>query len=179
MKQRIFPVLAAALASAVAGVTLAGHALATPTVGTVFNNVLSTGTVPKGFHTTAYVSLPTGWDGTNDGDDSWTGMAATNGPSNFIVQDVAFSPGGYTGWHNHPGILYLTLTEGSVEWYDAKCKKTLYQAGDSWTENTPLHYVRATGTVNARFMITYLVPKGQPKRIDQAAPACAAALGLN
>ena len=65
-----------------------------------------------------------------------------------------------------------------MEWYDAKCGKHIYNAGDSWTENTPLHYVRAVGSVNARFMITYLIAKGQPKRIDQAAPACAAALGL-
>jgi quercetin dioxygenase-like cupin family protein len=162
-----------AVASLVGG--LAG---ATPTVGVVFNNVLATGTDNKDIDTRAHVNLPATATAGDDDDDGWSAKVETDGASNVVVQDVAFVPGGYTGWHNHPGILLLTLTEGSVEWYDAKCGKHIYNAGDSWTENTPLHYVRAVGSVNARFMITYLIAKGQPKRIDQAAPACAAALGL-
>jgi quercetin dioxygenase-like cupin family protein len=169
MENRTIAVIAG-LAAGLAG----GLAGATPTVGTVFNNVLATGTINKDIDTRARIAVP----GTDGDDDGWSAKVETDGASNFVVQDVAFVPGGYTGWHNHPGILFLTLTEGLVEWYDAKCGKHIYNAGDSWTENTPLHYVRAVGSVNARFMITYVIAKGQPKRIDQAAPACAAALGL-
>jgi hypothetical protein len=161
MENRTIAVIAGLAAACLAG----GLAGATATVGTVFNNVLATGTINKDIDTRARIAVPD----TDGGDDGWSAKVETDGASNFVVQDVAFVPGGYTGWHNHPGILFLTLTEGSVEWYDA---------GDSWTENTPLHYVRAVGSVNARFMITYVIAKGQPKRIDQAAPACAAALGL-
>ena len=168
--------IAATIAGLAAAGLFYGFAGATPTVGTVFNNVLATGTDNKDIDTRAHVALPAAAG--DDDDDGWSAKVETDGASNFVVQDVAFVPGGYTGWHNHPGILLLTLTEGSVEWYDAKCRKHIYNAGDSWTENTPLHYVRAVGSVNARFMITYLIAKGQPKRIDQAAPACAAALGL-
>jgi quercetin dioxygenase-like cupin family protein len=170
MDNRTFAVIAGLAATCLAG----GLAGATPTVGTVFNNVLATGTINKDIDTRARVAVPS----TDGDDDGWSAKVETDGASNFVVQDVAFVPGGYTGWHNHPGILLLTLTEGSVEWYDAKCGKHIYNAGDSWTENTPLHYVRAVGSVNARFMVTYVIAKGQPKRIDQAAPACAAALGL-
>jgi quercetin dioxygenase-like cupin family protein len=170
MDNRTIAVIAGLAAAGLAG----GLAGATPTVGTVFNNVLATGTINKDIDTRARVAVPE----TDSDDGGWSAKVETDGASNFVVQDVAFVPGGYTGWHNHPGILLLTLTEGSVEWYDAKCGKHIYNAGDSWTENTPLHYVRAIGSVNARFMITYVIAKGQPKRIDQAAPACAAALGL-
>jgi quercetin dioxygenase-like cupin family protein len=156
---------------------VAGVTLATPTVGVAFNNILSTGTIEKNIDTRAHVALP-GTEEPGEDDEGWRAKVETDGASNVIVQDIALLPGGYTGWHTHPGILLLTLTEGSVEWFDAKCGKHIYNAGDSWTENTPLHDVRNAGSVNAHFVITYLIAKGQPKRIDQPAPACAAALGL-
>jgi len=93
---------------------------------------------------------------------------------------VKFSPGGTTGWHTHPGILLLTLAadSGSIDWYDAKCGKTVYNAGDSWTEGTTLHDVVNNSSIDAHFLVTYVVAKGISKRTDQAAPACAGALGL-
>jgi hypothetical protein len=71
-----------------------------------------------------------------------------------------------------------SVTQGSIEWYDAQCVKHVYNVGDALSESTQPHYVRNVGTVNARFMVTYILAKGQPRRIDQPAPACAAALGL-
>lgn len=173
MKKRIMLLFGGATLCAFAGL-----AAGTPTVGIAFNNILSTGTINRDIRTHAEVPLPSATEGSGDDEGGWEAQLQSEGPSNFITQDVAFVPGGYTGWHNHPGILLLTLTEGSVDWYDATCKKHVYVAGDSWTESTSLHYVRATGSVNARFLITYLVAKGHPKRTDQPAPACAAALGL-
>ena len=62
---------------------------------------------------------------------------------------------------------------------DSRCRKHVYNAGDSLTESTQTHYVRNVDTVNnAHFMVTYVIAHGQPRRIDQPAPACAAALGL-
>ena len=70
------------------------------------------------------------------------------------------------------------FTRGSIEWYDAQCDKHVYNARDSLTENNAVHDVRTAGTTNAHFMITYVIAKGQPRRIYEPAPACAAALGL-
>jgi hypothetical protein len=58
---------------------------------------------------------------------------------------------------------------------------TLSPAGDNPCNNEARRlapYVRNVETVNAHFMVTYLIAKGQPRRIDQPAPTCAAALGL-
>jgi hypothetical protein len=136
---------------------------ATPTVGQIFS-VLSTGNTTEEIMTHSRVSLP-----------AVVGVTSDDDPNQWIAH---FFTSGHTGWHSHPAILLSTMISGSIEWYDAQCNKHVYNAGDSWTENTSIHDVRNVGTTNARFMITYVIAKGQPRRIDQPAPTCAAALGL-
>ena len=100
--------------------------------------------------------------------------------ANYNCSVVNFSQGCTTGWHTHPGILLLSLAadSGPVDWYDAACGKRVYNAGDSWTEGTKLHDVVNNSSIDAHFLVTYVVAKGVGKRTDQPAPACAAALGL-
>jgi quercetin dioxygenase-like cupin family protein len=152
---------------------VAGLALATPTIGAFYNVILSTGTANRDIHTHAHVALP----GSEDG---FSAELETEGAANFIVQEVKFSPGGTTGWHTHPGILLLSLAadSGPIDWYDANCAKHVYNAGDSWTEGTKLHDVVNNSSVDAHFLVTYVVAKGVNKRTDQPAPECATALGL-
>ena len=125
---------AAAISSIIAGV-----ALATP----IFNlaaPVLATGNDDSDIE--AYgVSAP--------GDGEFAARLTTKGPSTVFVQDVAYAPGGHTGWHSHPGILTLALIAGTVEWYNGNCELKTYNAGDAWTEGSQLHYFRNVGTVNA------------------------------
>ena len=163
------------LAGISAAVVTAGVALATPTVGLFYNNILATGTANRDIHAHAHVAVP----GTDD--DGFNAELETEGASNFVVQDAIFSPGGTTGWHTHPGVLLLSLTadSGPIDWYDANCVKHVYQPGDSWTEGTTLHDVVNNSSLNAHIVVTYVIAKGMSKRIDQPAPACAAALGLN
>lgn len=92
---------------------------------------------------------------------------------------VDYTAGGQNGWHTHPGMVIVTLTKGSIEWYDGNCKLTLYNAGDSWMEGSQLHYFRVLGTSATQFVATFIVAQGQANRIDQPAPPCAAALGLD
>ena len=157
---------------------IAGIAIATPIVGLNFANILASGTSNTEISQHVRVTLPP-VVGQEQEDDEWSAKLVTSGPSNFIVQDVSYFPGGHTGWHSHPGILLVSVTEGSIEWYNANCERTVYNVGDSLTESTATHFVRNVGSVNARFMVTYVLAKGQPRRIDQPAPACAAALGLD
>ena len=158
----------------VATCTLVGIALATPRVGILFTN-LAVGATDAELLPRARVQLPA----VPGQEDEWSAKLLTTGPSNFIVQDVTILPGGHTGWHSHPGILLSSVMEGSIEWYNSKCEKQVYNAGDSLTETTETHFVNNPAAVNARFMVTYIIAKGQASRIDQPAPACAAALGLN
>ena len=157
--------------------TIVTIAHATPIVGLLVGTILSSGSTNEEIMQKVRVPLPP-VPGVTDQEDEWTARLYTSGPSSFIVQDVIYSPGGHTGWHSHPGILLSSVISGSIEWYDSQCVKQVYNPGDSLTESTEPHYVRNVGSVNAHFMVTYVIAKGQPRRIDQPAPACAGALGL-
>jgi quercetin dioxygenase-like cupin family protein len=155
-------------------------ALATPGMGFLFNIILSRGTIPTDVHQDIFIETDTvnGSTPDNNQGDNWSVKLKTSGPSDLAVQDVAFSTGGFTGWHYHPGLLLATVTEGSVEWYDVNCGLHVYNAGDSFTENNESHDVRNVAPVRARLMITYILPKGAIRRLESDAPPCAAALGL-
>jgi quercetin dioxygenase-like cupin family protein len=171
---------------AIAAVAMSGvigiAARATPIVGLLVGTILSSGTINDEIMVKVRVPLPdtdaSSVQGDDDRDDEWTAKLYTSGPANFVVQDVVYAPGGHTGWHSHPGILLSSVISGSIEWYDSKCRKHVYNPGDSLTESTEPHYVRNVGTENAHFMVTYVIANGQPRRIDQPAPDCAAALAL-
>jgi quercetin dioxygenase-like cupin family protein len=154
--------------------------LATPGAGFLFNIILSRGSIPADVHQDIFIERDSvdGSTPNNNQGDNWSVKLMTSGPSDLAVQDVAFSTGGFTGWHYHPGLLLATVTEGSVEWYDVNCGLHVYNAGDSFIENNESHYVRNVVPVRARLMITYIMPKGAIRRLESDAPPCAAALGL-
>ena len=167
------------------GTIAAGLALATPTIGAWYNVVIATGTVNHDLHVFAQVPLPRTrpeWDWQHEHHEpAFRAALETDGDSNVVIQEIKFSPGGTTGWHDHPGILILTLAadSGPVDWYDSNCQKRVYKAGDSWTEGTTLHDVVNNSGLDAHFLVAYVVAKNMNKRTDQPAPECAAALGLN
>jgi quercetin dioxygenase-like cupin family protein len=70
----------------------------------------------------------------------------SEGPSTISNQDVAYSAGGHNGWHSHPGLVAVTLVSGSIQWFNENCEETTYNAGDSWTEGSQLHYFCVLGT---------------------------------
>jgi len=178
MRSRTLLLIAAALTTCII-VTIAQ---ATPIIGLLVGTILSQGTLNDETMIHVRVPLPLGTPGTDgdgDRDDEWQAKLTTSGPSDIIVQDVVYAPGGHTGWHSHPGMLLSSVISGSIEWYDDECNKHVYNPGDSLTETTKIHYVRNVQSVNAHFMVTYIIAHGQPRRIDQPAPACAASLGLD
>jgi quercetin dioxygenase-like cupin family protein len=110
--------------------------------------------------------------------DNWSVNLQDKGQSEFFIQDLVVGPGGYTGWHSHPGILLVTVKEGSLEFYDKDCAKHTYVAGQSFTEGAEPHAAMNRGTGNARLLVAYVVKKGEPRRIEAAQPTCGAALGI-
>ena len=100
------------------------------------------------------------------------------GPSTISTQAGAYSAGGHNGWHSHPGMVAVTLVSGSIQWFDDECNETDYNAGDSWTEGSQLHYFRVKGTTGIELTATFITAQGAALRIDESAPACAGPLGL-
>ncbi|MBV8400846.1 MAG: hypothetical protein JOZ17_19245 [Acetobacteraceae bacterium] len=103
----------------------------------------------------------------------------TNRPASVVTQLGAFNVGGENGWHSHPGMVAVTLTAGQIAWYDENCHETIYSAGDTWFEGSQIHMFKNIGQTNVQLTAVFIVSQGAPLRLDQSAPACATALGLN
>jgi quercetin dioxygenase-like cupin family protein len=75
------------------------------------------------------------------------------------IVKVVIEPGGSTGWHHHPSVALVAIKSGTVTEYDAKCEKSIYQAGEGFVEsNHEVHLVRNHGNGKAVLYVTFLIP---------------------
>jgi len=98
-----------------------------------------------------------------------------------VIQDLTIAPGGYTGWHSHPGGTVIIVESGVFSFYDSACTKTDTAAGRTVVEpGGGVQLAQNEGTVPLVLTVIYLdvtSPDG-PLRTDATAPACAAGAGL-
>lgn len=78
---------------------------------------------------------------------------------------LTVQPQGFSGWHAHPAPVFITVTQGTIEWYDdALCAAHTYNAGASFIEPTyRAHNVRnpaAVGGQVAEFVAIVIKPAG-------------------
>ena len=88
---------------------------------------------------------------------------------------ITVAPGGHTGWHSHPGPVFVTIVAGTMTFYDADdptCSPILYETGDSFIDRGGghVHIARNEGTTDLVLSATYLVPVGAAVRTDAANP---------
>ena len=90
------------------------------------------------------------------------------------VQSVVGQPGGYSGWHSHPGYGIVAVRSGIVAIYDGDdptCSPHFVGAGEVFTEEPGhVHFVRNEGTVAYEAYATFVLPVGVPSRTDEASP---------
>ena len=53
----------------------------------------------------------------------------TKGPTDVRVQKIVIGPGGYSGWHHHPGIVIATVESGAVTFTHSNCSSKTYGPG--------------------------------------------------
>jgi len=53
----------------------------------------------------------------------------TKDPTDVRVQQIVIDPGGYSGWHHHPGIVIVTVLSGAVKFTQSDCSSTTYGPG--------------------------------------------------
>ena len=147
-------------------------AVATPGFGLTYVNYVEV--IDTDANNRVRLELP----GPVEDEDDWAIRLGTRSPSTFVFQDFRIYPGGFTGWHSHPGVLLVTVAEGVVLWYDGKCVEHIRRFGEFFTEGAEPHYVRNATSTPARLIITFIVAKGRTRRTDLPAPACAGPLGL-
>ena len=135
-------------------------ARATPPFG-VFSNIILAGPIP--FDEITAVNHTPGY----------TSVVKTTGESDTYVQDLTIAPGGYSGWHSHPGHSFVMVRSGTASFYQADDPATpqVYPAGTGFVEEPwVVHNAVNEGDTNLELFVFYLLPKGAPRRIDEPAP---------
>jgi len=85
------------------------------------------------------------------------------------VQTITFQPGGNSGWHRHPGPVFISVVSGEMTFYmsdDPDCN-----AGEGYLDvGEHAHIARNESALPATNFVTYFVPPGAALRIDQPDP---------
>jgi quercetin dioxygenase-like cupin family protein len=100
----------------------------------------------------------------------WHFQAKTNQDTDVAVIDAVIAPGGYFGWHTHPGASFVTIIRGELTEYNSDgCVVTTYHAGDHFYEPANhVHDVRSSG--GAEVIAVAILPHGAPPE-DNSPPA--------
>jgi hypothetical protein len=148
---------------------------ATPPSGISFTAV-GRATLPE-FDVARKFRLETPGDFTDPADKKfWKIELEAQQPIDVATQVVTFQPGGYSGWHTHPGPVLFTVRTGTLTVYegnDPACTPLLFPAGTGAVEagtNSHVHMVRNETASAAEALVTYLVPVGTPLRADRPNP---------
>jgi hypothetical protein len=101
----------------------------------------------------------------------------TKGPADVRVQKIVIAPGGYSGWHHHPGIVIVSVASGAVTFTNSDCSSTTYgpglPAGSAFVEGGD-DPGQASSVDGATVYATYVAPHASPPvfRIEDAAQTC-------
>jgi quercetin dioxygenase-like cupin family protein len=99
----------------------------------------------------------------------------TKDPTDFVVQKATFQPGGFSGWHYHPGLVMVVVESGQVTTHDENCRTKTYGAGEAFVESgtAPFMVSNESSTEQAVDFVTIVAPAGSPFRIETDPPPCA------
>ena len=95
-------------------------------------------------------------------------------PTDVAVQSIAFQPGGHSGWHSHPGPVFIQVVSGTMTFYesdDPSCAPTVRTAGQGYLDTGEhAHIARNESGAPATNVVTYFAPPGAALRIDEPNP---------
>lgn len=92
----------------------------------------------------------------------------------LAVQQIVFAPGGQSGWHMHPGPVFIQVVSGTMTFYesdDPTCTPIIRSAGQGYLDvGDHAHIARNETGAPATNIVTYLAPPGAVLRIDAPRP---------
>lgn len=98
----------------------------------------------------------------------------TREDADIVTANASVAVNGHTGWHSHPGPVFVVIKKGALTVYNAPdCQPQVYLAGEGFVKGDPdqVHLVRNEGTEEAEFNATFIIPVGAAaRRIDESQP---------
>lgn len=95
-------------------------------------------------------------------------------PMDILVRQHDYKPGGYTGWHTHPGPVFITVTKGELRYYlsdDPSCKAHVVKTGETFVDEGGGHMVRNETAEPAQDISVIMAPDQlRPFRGELPAP---------
>ena len=110
-----------------------------------------------------------------DKTDKWGLHLKTLDDTDIGADRLTVTAGGFSGWHAHPGPVFVTVLQGSIVWFngsDPLCRGTTYNAQDSFIEDAYVIH-NATSAGGAEFVAIVIKPEGfvgPAFRLDRAKP---------
>ena len=98
----------------------------------------------------------------------------TKDPADVATFNVTYDPLGFSGWHTHPGIVFVVVQSGSVI-RQVGCDSQTYGAGDSFIESDeqpPGQVSNPSATTPAQLTVMQVTPHGSPRRVEADPPSC-------
>jgi quercetin dioxygenase-like cupin family protein len=88
--------------------------------------------------------------------------------------EVTIQPGGWLGWHSHPGLSLVVVKSGTATFYEADdCSPQVLPTGATFFEfANDVHMVRNEGTVPLVNLVLQLTPPGAPRAVGEQDPGC-------
>ena len=99
----------------------------------------------------------------------------TKGDLRVVDQVLTIAPGGFVGWHSHPGPVLVVVKSGTFRTVQTDCSFKDYAAGQVYVDPGAGHVhnaVNPSSSVPLEISITYLAPPGVPLRDEAPAIAC-------
>ncbi len=92
----------------------------------------------------------------------------------IAVQNILFQPGAHSGWHSHPGPVFIQVVSGTMTFYesdDPTCTAIVRTAGQGYLDKGEhAHIARNESGSPAQNIVTYFAPPGAALRIDEPNP---------
>jgi quercetin dioxygenase-like cupin family protein len=69
--------------------------------------------------------------------DKWHFMLHAKNGLELAVRSFSYAPGSFTGWHRHPGPVFIQVVQGTVTFYEAddpNCTPIVVDAGESYLD---------------------------------------------
>jgi len=92
----------------------------------------------------------------------------------IAVQSIVFQPGSQSGWHRHPGPVFIQVVSGTMTFYesdDPTCTPIVKTAGQGFLDaGEDAHIARNETALPATNVVTYFAPPGAALRIDAPNP---------